>query len=333
MKTQPAAAAACKPIFAAAKKAQNVLELLVYDEIGQGWYSDGVTPDSVQKAIKEAGQISAITVRINSPGGSSFDGVTIHNILRRQGVPVHVIVEGLAASAAFTVAMAGDKISVCDGAMMMLHNAWTIGMGDARSLRALADTLEKVSSSMRDFYAKRSGETAEQVQLLMDAETWMDAKEAVAKGFADEQMSTTAQKTEEAQSLIAQFDLSKFAAKVPDTLKFAKHEWAVVPIAARFAKAKTDVVVRVEVKAGGNESGDEPVPEHENGTCECDCQQCVEAREGATDAEHCYDRATGCYMDADEAEASAPVVNITTGKLKLLEQQQKQLEIETSDAN
>jgi ATP-dependent Clp protease protease subunit len=96
-------------------------------------------------------------VHLNSPGGDCFDGTAIHNILRQQNVPVTMIIEGLAGSAAFTIAMAGDVIQVCDGAMMMLHNAWTFAMGDSKELRKTADLLDKVSGTMCDVYAKRSG--------------------------------------------------------------------------------------------------------------------------------------------------------------------------------
>jgi ATP-dependent Clp protease protease subunit len=212
-----------KRMFAAAKKAE-VLELYVYNTIGEDWFGGGVTPDSVQKAIKDAGTFSSITVHLNSPGGDSFDGVAIHNILRQQGVPVNVIVEGLAASAAFTIAEAGDTIAICDGAMMMLHNAWSIAIGDARDMRAQADLLDKVSGTLRDLYAKRSGMGAEQVQQLMDIETWLTADEAVEKGFATEKKDTTPEKSAEAKALSAQYDLKKFCSKVPDTFKAEEDE-------------------------------------------------------------------------------------------------------------
>lgn len=207
-----------KRMFAAAKKS-NELELFVYNTIGEDWYGEGITPQSVANAIKEAGEFSSITVHINSPGGASFDGVAIHNILRQQGVPVNVVVEGLAASAAFTVAMAGDSIKVCDGAMMMLHNAWSFTIGDAKEMRKMADLLDKVSGTMCDVYAKRSGLSAEDVQTLMDAETWLSPQEAVDKGFATEKLETTPEKSKEAAALAAKFDLSKFCAKVPENLK------------------------------------------------------------------------------------------------------------------
>jgi ATP-dependent protease ClpP protease subunit len=207
-----------KRMFAAATQAR-VLELFVYTVIGESWYDDGVTPTSVQTAIKNAGAIDKIVVHINSPGGDCFDGTAIHNILRQQNVPVTTIIEGLAASAAFTIAMAGDVIQVCDGAMMMLHNAWTFAMGDSKELRKTADLLDKVSGTMCDVYAKRSGMESAAVQQLMDEETWLSPQEAIDKGFATELLSTTPEKSKESKALAAQFDISKFCSKVPDKLK------------------------------------------------------------------------------------------------------------------
>jgi ATP-dependent protease ClpP protease subunit len=212
---------AIKRMFAAKKQA-SVLELFIYSEIGEDWFGEGITPQSVTDSIKAAkadGGFDSIAVHLNSPGGSAFDGVAIHNVLRQQKVPVNVIVEGLAASAAFTIAMAGDTIQVCDGAMMMLHNAWSIAMGDATDMRSMADTLDKVSGSMRDVYSKRSGLAAGDVEALMSAETWLSPQDAVEKGFADSVMSTTPEKSKEASALVSQFNLAKMFQHVPDSLK------------------------------------------------------------------------------------------------------------------
>ena len=209
----------------AAKKQASVLELFIYGEIGEDWFGGGITPQSIVDAIKQAktdGGFDSITVHLNSPGGCAFDGVAILNVLRQQGVPVNVIVEGLAASAAFTIAMAGDTIQVCDGAMMMLHNAWSIAIGDAREMRSQADILDKVSATMSDVYAKRSGLPAADVTALMTAETWLTPQDAVTAGFADSVLSTTPEKNKEAAALVSQFNLAKMFQHVPETLKTPK---------------------------------------------------------------------------------------------------------------
>lgn len=275
-----------KRMFAAAKK-DSILELFVYNSIGEDWYGGGVTPQSVQDAIKAAGEFSSITVHINSPGGDSFDGVAIHNILRQQKVPVNVIVEGLAASAAFTIAMAGDTIGVCDGAMLMLHNAWSIAIGEAKDMRKMADLLEKVSGTMCDMYAKRSGLVAADVQLLMDAETWLTCDEAITKGFATEKVDTTPEKSAAAKTLAASFDLAKFGHKVPDSLK------------SNGKKPKNDVGCQCPCDGCMNE--DCASCDHED----CDCIGCDCPQHDADDADGDMNDSTPKPPAADEAVAIA----------------------------
>lgn len=210
--------------FRAAKKAA-ALDLFIYDVIGDSWY--GITAQMVQQAIKDAGDFTSITMHINSPGGDCFEGTAIYNIVRQQKVPVTVIVEGLAASAAFTIAMAGDTIKVGDGTMMMLHNAWTYAIGYACDLRQTADLLDKVSDNMAEIYSKRSSLSIGDVQALMDAETYLSPDEAIAKGFATEKLDGSAEETDAAAASatktfdLAAFEPRKFAARVPELLKAA----------------------------------------------------------------------------------------------------------------
>jgi len=132
---------------------------------------------------------------------------------------VNVIVEGLAASAAFTVSMAGDTIQVGEAGMLMLHNASCFAYGYASDLRKTADLLDKHSGSIADMYAKRSGLDLADVQTLMDAETWLTADEAIEKGFADSKLETTPEKNSQARALAASFNLERFCSKIPDALK------------------------------------------------------------------------------------------------------------------
>lgn len=102
--------------------------------------------------------------------------------------------------------------------MMMCHNAWGMTMGESKDMRQMADTLDKISGTMRDIYAKRSGKTSDEMQGLMDSETWMTAGEAVKMGFATATIEREPDEDENAEELAASFDLSRFA-KVPDKLK------------------------------------------------------------------------------------------------------------------
>jgi ATP-dependent Clp protease, protease subunit len=187
---------------AAPKKA----ELYLYGEIGDSTlWGDEITPSSFAKDLAALGQIEQIDVFINSPGGSVFAGIAIYNILKRHEARVTVHVDGIAASAASIVAMAGDKIVVPKAATLMIHNAWGIGMGNKKDLRGLADELERLDGQLADIYAGRTGNDREQVAAWMEAERWMSGEEALADGFADE--------LEEGKQIAACADLDKYAAR------------------------------------------------------------------------------------------------------------------------
>lgn len=204
-------------IFAAAKK-NDELELLIYDSIGDSWFGGGVTAKDVQSKLAAAGDIKKIVLRINSPGGDVFEGAAIYSLLSQHKAEVECFVDGLAASAAFTIAMAADKVHISESAMMMCHNAFGMCAGGGEDMRKMGEILDKVSGTMRDVYASHSGMTPEECQGLMDAETWMTASEAVKYGFADDVIKRDAEQDAAAYALLALFDLSKFA-KTPENLK------------------------------------------------------------------------------------------------------------------
>lgn len=207
-----------KPQFAAAKTGKT-LEILIYEEIGiDFWTGEGLTPIDVAAAIKAAGEFDDIIVRLNSPGGNCFDGVTIYNLLLSLKKPIEVYVDGYAASAASTIAMVGDKIHMSQGAMLMVHNAaWGI-FGDARALRKAADDIENISVTVGEIYVARTKRTPEEIKGIMDAETWMGGEEAVRLGFANDVITLDAQRAGRAKALAAQFSLKGFR-NVPDALK------------------------------------------------------------------------------------------------------------------
>jgi len=174
-----------RPVFRAALQSDGTLELLVYEEIGENyWTGGGVTAKTVKQQIDQAGAHSRIAVRINSPGGNAFEGVAIYNLLRAQGKPVDVFVDGIAASAASIIAMAGDARIMGSNAMMMIHNAWSGCQGYADDMRKMADVLDKVSVSVAQTYIDRAGISQEKAKELMDAESWLGAKDCVDLGLA-----------------------------------------------------------------------------------------------------------------------------------------------------
>ena len=190
--------------FFNATKTNDNLTLSIYGPIGADMFGDGISAKSVSDALAEDSK--SITVRLNSPGGSAYDGVTIYNLLKGCSRPVNVIVDGMAASAASIVAMAGTSVTMSLGSVLMIHNGMSMCYGDANDMRKQADTLDTVTSGIQDIYIAKAGLKRSEVAEMMDAETWMTADEAVEKGFA-----TAVAKDKKAVK--NSFDLGKFKFK------------------------------------------------------------------------------------------------------------------------
>jgi ATP-dependent Clp protease protease subunit len=160
-------------------------EILLYQDIGESFWSEGTTAEGFAKDLKALGKVTTIDCRINSPGGNVFEGMTIYNLLAAHQARIVVHVDGLAASIASVIAMAGDEINIADNAMMMIHNAWGMGIGTAQEIRKTADVLDSISATIAGTYAKRSGTKLDKIAGMMDAETWFNAQEAKDCGLAD----------------------------------------------------------------------------------------------------------------------------------------------------
>ncbi len=176
------------PSPVAAKKDEEVVcgEMFLYDAIGSDWMG-GIGSKDVAAAVKdiEAGGAKRLNIYINSPGGDVFEGTAIYNVLSRFKGHKTVYVDGLAASAASYIAMVGDEIITAFNAMWMIHNPWGVVIGNANDMRATAETLDTVGGTLVETYVKRTGQAAKDIAAWMDAETWMDAKEAKERGFTD----------------------------------------------------------------------------------------------------------------------------------------------------
>ena len=188
--------------------AGDVAEIDLFGEIG-GFY--GISAKMFRDKLN-AVTASNIVLRINSPGGDVFDGIAIYNELLTWRGNVVVRVTGLAASAASIVAMAGDTIEIAENAFYMIHNAWTVAVGDRRTMADRATLLEKIDGELAATYARRTGGDKAEIAEQMNAETWLTARDAVDAGFADAILET--EKTEAS----AAFDLSNFK-NVPRALK------------------------------------------------------------------------------------------------------------------
>lgn len=175
----------------------------IYGFIGDWW--DGNDSASLAEQINNLAT-DEIEVHLNSPGGYAFDGVAIFNALRQHDAKVRVVVDGLAASAASLIVMAGDEVIMATGSQMMIHNGSTIAWGTAADMRYVAGVLDKLSASMAEIYKVKAGGTADDWRTVMDAETWYTAEEAVAAGLAD-----GVDKASPVDDATAAFDLSVFA--------------------------------------------------------------------------------------------------------------------------
>lgn len=192
-----------RPFFARAtgrafesRDADGATVIDLYDEIG----AYGVSAKDMRARLADAGDV---VLRINSPGGSVFDGIAMFNDLVAHTGRIRVEIVGLAASAASLVAMAGDEIAIAENGFVMIHQAWTLAAGNASGLTEVAAVLVQVDQSLAATYAARSEQSVSAVASMMAAETWMTADAAIESGFADA--------TLPARGPQARFDLSVFA--------------------------------------------------------------------------------------------------------------------------
>lgn len=211
----------------------SVAEIHIIDFIG-GWMDDmvnrifneeiGITARAfVEDLAQLPASVNTLRVHINSPGGDVQAAVNIANALREQqakGRTVETIVDGIAASAASIIMMAGSKVHMADNALVMIHNPWNIAMGNAAEMRKNADVLDAIRAQIIATYQWHSPLTPEALASLMDAETWMDADEALAQGFATDKVSgLSAAASIDARALAKLTVPEKFRARVHAFIK------------------------------------------------------------------------------------------------------------------
>ena len=157
-------------------------EISIYGDIGESFWGESITASSVKDLLE--GMEGELTVRINSGGGDVFDGFAIYNLLNQYDGEVTVKIDALAASAASVIAMAGDNIEIADNALLMVHNPWTLTLGESKDMIKTAELLDKIRDSIVTTYQARTGLETDTLSAMMDEETWLNADEALAQGFA-----------------------------------------------------------------------------------------------------------------------------------------------------
>ena len=219
-------------------------EVLIYDEIGaygvtaKGFLAElGALPDGVP-----------IDLRLNSPGGSVFDAVAIYNALQRHEGEITVWIDGIAASAASYVAMAGDEIVMPENAFLMIHNPSGVVMGTSAEMREMAATMDKIAGSMIRGYAARSGRSEEEIAALMAAETWFDAEAAITAGLATRMV--------EPVRIAASFDIASFRNAPPVLVEATADQAATADDEVAFAEDLSDLSERepVDDHAAGDDT-------------------------------------------------------------------------------
>ena len=175
----------------------EVVEISIYDEIGDY----GTSAKQFIDDLKSVGS-KDITIRMNSVGGSVFDGLAIYNVLRSHQGYVKVKIEGLSASIASIIALAGDDIEMAENGFFMIHNPFGKSMGGADDMRKTADLLDKIKQELINIYANKTQLSEETISSMMDEETWLTSQEAKEMGFIDT--------ITEPIKVAASFDFSKF---------------------------------------------------------------------------------------------------------------------------
>lgn len=198
------------------KRANKTGEIYIYgDIVSYKWDDSDVTAKSFKDDLDALGDIDTLNIYINSAGGSVFQGQAIYSILKRHKAHKNVYIDGIAASIASVIAMAGDAIFMPKNAMVMIHRPWTIAIGNVDDMLAAAEALEKIGIAIKATYMERFKESEDKLQELLDAETWLTADECLEYGLCDE---VTGEK-QIAASLNSEV-LSKYR-NVPDFLKSA----------------------------------------------------------------------------------------------------------------
>lgn len=184
-------------------------EILIYDVIGFPFVE-------AKQFIKDLNAIKAktITVRLNSPGGDVFDGVAVYNALKSHPAKIITRIEGLAASIASVIALAGDEVHAYANTMYMIHDPWVMAVGNQEDLRSIADVLEKIGGQLADIYTGKTGLEADTIKEMMHTESWMTAQEGKDLGFVDKVLDG------EGKTAKAKYDLKNIYSNVPEDLSF-----------------------------------------------------------------------------------------------------------------
>jgi len=214
-------------------------ELVLYGFVGDNYWDEGFTASDVIYALAEVGRNTDITVRINSGGGYTDDGIAIYNALAAHQGKVAVVVDAMAASCGSLIAMAGDTVAMRAGSQMMIHGPSGLAYGKAKDLESYAESARKMGRGMAEIYAEKSGQDVEELLEEMDGEIWLTPDEAVERGFATDAVKAKS-------STVAAFDFRQYANAPEKLVAMAKKEnWS---FKAEVRKAASAAPTQAKVK-------------------------------------------------------------------------------------
>jgi ATP-dependent protease ClpP protease subunit len=178
-----------KPFEISCAADKSRAELVIYSSIGESIWGDSLSAKDFMKQLKELpDSVKNLDIRINSPGGDVFDGISIYNILKQHKAYKTVYIDGMAASIASIIALAGDEIVMSEGALYMIHLPWTFAGGNKNKLLETVDLLEKIEDQMVNIYFRKTKKDKNEIKAMLSKETWMSAEEALDHGFIDKKM-------------------------------------------------------------------------------------------------------------------------------------------------
>ena len=228
------------PFYTLRNAGEKKAELLLYDVIGFGWDID-ITALSIAKELNAMGEIDVIDVRINSPGGNVFHGLAIYNLLKDHKAEVHVYVDGLAGSIASVIAMAGDKITAAENAMIMIHNPAIHAQGEEKDLLRAIDQLRAARASILGIYTARTKLDAKKISDWLDAETYFGAPDALKEGFITHVSPNKA--------IAANFDASAITNLLTPKYRAAIAALGIAPTPKEEPPVKTEAEIKAEADA------------------------------------------------------------------------------------
>jgi len=168
-------------------------ELTLSGDVGDMWFGDNFTYADVVVALGQIDDDADLTVRLNSGGGIATEGAAIHALLARRAGRTDVVIEGIAASAASLIAMVGEKVTMAEGSIMMIHDPSGVTFGTSADHSKTVEALEALATAYARVYAAKSGMTADECREIMKRETWLTAEEAIEQGFADAEVADPAE--------------------------------------------------------------------------------------------------------------------------------------------